>query len=722
MLRGGKITVGDRIAVARRRDSNRESRLVIGATVADDAQTKITAGEGAKSRTRKRLGGTEDIIQTLSRAVEQSPACVVITDPLGTIEYVNPKFCQLTGYAPEEVIGQNPRVLKSGETATEEYEALWSAITSGRTWTGTFLNKKKSGELYWEQASISPIRNGRRTTHYVAVKEDITERKRAEEALRASERDFRLLAENSTDMIARHSPEGVPLYVSPACRHLLGYEPEELVGRPLSDLIHPEDRVAFERHWLAMIDGTQIETAICRFRRNDATYVWLEATSRAIRHVESGEVVEVQTASRDITERKSAEEALRELALERAEQVITAHALSEASVALATDPENARLHEIILEHMGRVVPCTTAHIFEYRDGWAVTAGGYGEPRLPEGLHVARLDDARHLFPRSDEQGRFIRDTTVAPGWHHLPPWHGQHEIRSAIIIPLVVHGEVYGCLSVGSTMPNVYDVRHYRVAFAFGERIVQALWNARLYQLEQERARAAEQLAALRSDFVAAVSHELRTPLTAVLGYAELLKGRWEMLSDQQRRSFIDLIAAAANRQKLLVEDLLRVSRLDTAEPTIRHEPIRVVDAIRGATAVVNGAYSDQRITSEGPPQLAVLADASLMERILINLIDNAAKYSAEGSPVGVTWMGEGDMCVVRVHDRGPGIPEEARGILFSRFGRVPGSRMRAGRVGTGLGLYLGREYAQAMGGSLELESTNHTGSVFCLRLPIIRR
>ena len=128
---------------------------------------------------------TEEELRKLFNAVEQSSCSVVITDIKGNIEYVNPKFSRVTGYAPEEAIGQNPRILKSGEKPPEEYKGLWDTITSGREWEGEFHNKKKNGELYWEYASISPIRNPEGAiTHFVAVKEDITERKRAEDELR----------------------------------------------------------------------------------------------------------------------------------------------------------------------------------------------------------------------------------------------------------------------------------------------------------------------------------------------------------------------------------------------------------------------------------------------------------------------------------------------------------------------------------------------------------
>lgn len=123
-------------------------------------------------------------LQKLSMAIEQSPASVIITDTKGNIEYVNPKFSEVTGYSFDEVLGKNPRILKSGNLSVDTYSELWKKITNGGTWTGEFQNKKKDGTLYWESSSISPIKTETgATTHFLAVKEDITEKKKYEEEL-----------------------------------------------------------------------------------------------------------------------------------------------------------------------------------------------------------------------------------------------------------------------------------------------------------------------------------------------------------------------------------------------------------------------------------------------------------------------------------------------------------------------------------------------------------
>jgi PAS domain S-box-containing protein len=126
----------------------------------------------------------EEKLLQLSQAVEQSPVTIVITDTKGAINYVNPQFTETTGFTYEEALGQNPRIMKSGHTSSEEYKNLWKTISKGKNWHGEFHNKKKNGDLYWESASISPIINSLgETTHYIAIKEDITERKLAEKKL-----------------------------------------------------------------------------------------------------------------------------------------------------------------------------------------------------------------------------------------------------------------------------------------------------------------------------------------------------------------------------------------------------------------------------------------------------------------------------------------------------------------------------------------------------------
>jgi PAS domain S-box-containing protein len=152
----------------------------------EKGQTIGLVGIGRDITERKRI---EQDIRKLFHAVEQSPASVMITNTKGEIEYINPKFTEITGYTMEEVVRKNPRILKSGETSNAEYAQLWQSITAGKEWKGEFHNKKKNGELFWETALISPIFDEHKTiTHFLALKEDITEKKKMQSQLLQSQK------------------------------------------------------------------------------------------------------------------------------------------------------------------------------------------------------------------------------------------------------------------------------------------------------------------------------------------------------------------------------------------------------------------------------------------------------------------------------------------------------------------------------------------------------
>jgi PAS domain S-box-containing protein len=153
-------------------------------------------GIGHDITTRKKA---EEELRKLSQAVEQSPVSIIITDVDGVIEYVNPTFSELTGYTRQEAIGENPRILKSETTPKEMYTQLWNTIKSGREWHGEFQNKKKNGEIYFESALISPIFDQKGSiTHFLASKEDITNRKIAEEVIRQKVEELAISNEELT--------------------------------------------------------------------------------------------------------------------------------------------------------------------------------------------------------------------------------------------------------------------------------------------------------------------------------------------------------------------------------------------------------------------------------------------------------------------------------------------------------------------------------------------
>lgn len=290
---------------------------------------------------------------------------------------------------------------------------------------------------------------------------------------------------------------------------------------------------------------------------------------------------------------------------------------------------------------------------------------------------------------------------------------------AAAVLPLLANGRVLGTLTLCFTKLRCFEPEDQEFLLTVAGLTAQALDRARLYVHEHERAEMAADLARMRGDFVASVSHELRTPLTAIVGYGELLAARWSQMSDESRREAVQRIVVSANRQKKLVEDLLLVSRMDVGVIAVDCEVVDLAAQMDQAVAEVQASYAGQRIARAGPSGIRVQGEAGRIVQVLVNLLDNAAKYSPESSAVEVAWESVGASAIIRVRDHGPGIPAEGRERLFTRFGRIPGSRIRSGRVGAGLGLYLGRQLAQAMGGELDLESTGPGGSTFRFVLPL---
>ncbi len=264
----------------------------------------------------------EQRIRQLSLAVEQSATVTLITDVEGSIEYVNPSFTQLTGYTLEEVLGKNPRLLKSGRMPPEFFRDLWETIRGGDVWHGEVLNRKKNGDLYWGRASIAPIRDVKgKTTHFVEVLEDVTEQYRAAEALRQSELKHRLLVEQIPAIVYRAEPgmEGRWLYVSPQIRPLLGFTEEEWLGDPAiwARQLAEEDRQrVFEAEKQAVERGLPLSIEY-RMRAKDGRAVWFRDLASIVDQAD-GETRVMQGILLDITEqRRASEESANEVARRR---------------------------------------------------------------------------------------------------------------------------------------------------------------------------------------------------------------------------------------------------------------------------------------------------------------------------------------------------------------------------------------------------------------------
>ncbi|GCL73232.1 bifunctional diguanylate cyclase/phosphodiesterase [Paenibacillus naphthalenovorans] len=250
----------------------------------------------------------------IRHALDQS-SIVAITDPRGIILYVNEQFCRISRYEREELLGQDHRILNSGYHSRDFFKNMWATIGSGDIWRGEIRNKAKDGSFYWVDTTIVPFLNEQgRPYQYVSIRNDISLRKQMEEEIRKSEERYRLITENSSDLISIIDAEGNFLYVSPSHASLLGHDLPDFESSQILQWVHEEDREtvvdAIESRLAARKESPPLEF---RVRTRGGSYCYMETKINPILN-QSGEVNSLTLIMRDITERKKSEQTIYHLA------------------------------------------------------------------------------------------------------------------------------------------------------------------------------------------------------------------------------------------------------------------------------------------------------------------------------------------------------------------------------------------------------------------------
>ncbi|MFZ4775216.1 MAG: PAS domain S-box protein [Terrimicrobiaceae bacterium] len=281
----------------------------------------------------------QEELENLRMAVEQSSSVVLITNASGIIEFVNPAFEKHSGYRPEEVLGKNPSILKSGEQNSAFYKNLWDTITAGKTWQGVFHNRAKDGSLFWESATISPVfdREGE-IRRFIAVKENITRRIESEHALDQEQKKLSLVLQASSEIaFIGTNPEGIITSFNEGAESMLGYSAAEVVGRATPVRFHLESEMAERRKELSREIGSPVEgfnvfvlDAIkgrskvreWTYLRKDGSPLQVSLVVTAVRS-SSGEITSFLGIAQNISDAKRTEQALRqsEALLERTGRV-----------------------------------------------------------------------------------------------------------------------------------------------------------------------------------------------------------------------------------------------------------------------------------------------------------------------------------------------------------------------------------------------------------------
>ena len=666
---------------------------------------------------------SEETLRLQSAALEATATGVAITDSKGTIHWVNPAFTELTGYSAAEAIGQNPRVLKSGRHPESFYRDLWQTISAGHVWKGEMVNRHKDGRLYQEEMTITPVRNQQGVvSHFVAIKQDITERKQAEleisranQSLRESDEKFHQLADNISDTFWIRSPDMSEVhYVSPAFERIWGRSVKSLYAEPHRwvDFILPEDRERVRGAFAALVGEARSLDLEYRILRPDGEIRWVRARGFQVRDAADNLVRHAGIVT-DITERKQAQEALRrtsELMLRTGELAkIGGWELDLQNMKLFWSVETGRIHEVDPPFAPSLDQAINFYAPEARPviQAAVQAGiDAGKPfDLDLPLTTA---NGRRIWVRAQgsavmENGKAVKligaiqDITERKrAQAELENLHKQLVVASrqagmAEIATNVLHnvGNVLNSVNI-STGLIVESVKKSKAAGL-----------ASVVVLLQEQA----------PDLGAFITHDTR---------GKHLPAYLAQLSEQL------LAEQAANRGELdsLQRNVEHIKEIVAMQQTYASfggvkEMINAVDLVEDSLRMSAGALSRHRVEVirelETVPPMNVEKHKIL--QILVNLLRNA-KYACQDSgrvdPRLTVRVANGDGRVrISVIDNGVGIPPENLTRIF-----IHGFTTR--KNGHGFGLHSGALAAQEMGGSLTVHSDGlGQGAAFTLELPL---
>jgi epoxyqueuosine reductase len=427
-----------------------------------------------------------------------------------------------------------------------------------------------------------------------------------------------------------------------------------------------------------------------------------------------GRLVELERAhARDADARAGEAERLRD---ELGRRIDVLEATSRAARALASSLDLDEAFAAFVRELRGLLPFGRAAILLAEgDGARVmaTAGAGADEFLPpgsriavEGSILADVIESGHTLYREDIEDRLY------------PEEEGllQLGVRSRVLAPLQLGTRTIGALALSRDEPHGFTREEVELVTLLGRLVATAVQNLRTYEAERATVEELRRLSSLRADFVSLVSHELRSPMAAVIGSARTLQARWRELRPEQREAFLAVIADETSRLSSLVGDVLDTSRIEAGTFAYRFDRVDLSEILRDSIAAAEIGQDEVRLEVELPSALPeVNGDAERLRQLVDNLLSNAIKYSESGGEVRVAASSDNGTVVVRVSDSGPGISPEHQAQIFEKFGRAGGSA----KPGTGLGLFLSRSFAEAHGGTLDVDSRPGEGATFTLRLPL---
>jgi len=649
------------------------------------------------------LKTAEDRLRKLFRAVEQSPVATVITDLAGLVEYVNPAYERITGYSAPEAQGRPVHFLEAGDLAPLFAEGLWARIIAGEDWRGEFRHRRKNGETYWEEATVTPLRNAQgKITHVIAVKEDISGRKAAAAALEESEERFRRIVETANEGIWILGPDDTTLYVNQTMLDMLGCVAGDVLARPMSDFIFPEDMADYRKRIRSRHAG-QSDRYERRLRAKNGAQIWTLVSACPVTN-HDGDFAGSFGMCADITESKRIQRLL-EARLDMT-RVVEEQGLEAGLKTALAAAEDITRSEAGFFHLAEEDPAGGNIVWSART--------LAQCSAPENGMRGWLKSMRGVRP-------LLRNTqAVQPA--ELPAGHVP--LSRQLIAPVRDKGRLVACMAVANK-PLDYDARDADTLATLAGMAWEAAIRERAREALVHGKELAEDAAKAKSEFLANMSHEIRTPLNGVLGMLQLLQGG---ASPQERTRFTAMALDAGRRLLDLLNDILDFSRLEAGGATLHIEPFDLREVCATVSNVLGFVSRNKGLplACEIDPSVpqALKGDEARLRQILFNLVGNSIKFTNAGAihigACATPNAARPELVNLRlwVADTGIGIEDEKISYLFERFTQSDASFARR-HEGAGLGLAIVKRIVALMDGALCVESAPGVGTTIHVSLPL---
>jgi PAS domain S-box-containing protein len=652
-----------------------------------------------------------DLYQAIFR---NSREPVAIIDPLGLYLEQNAAHAELLGYSDAELREQTPAI----HLGEEVFNEVARTLAQDGEYRGEVVSRTKSGQIRHLELSAFTMRTeSGEPLCFVGIKRDITERKRAEEALQRSEAELTDFFENAAIGLHWVGPDGTILRVNRAELDMLGYTREEYIGHNIAEFHVDKDII--EDILTRLTAGEVLQDYEARLLCKDGSIIHARINSSVYR--EDGKFIHTRSFTRDFTARKRTETRL---------------ALQYAVTEILSQSRD------FIESAGRILRAACESLdWEVGALWRVDTAA-NVLRFVEICHASKMQTPE--FDKLTRTFTFVKgvglpgriwasgepawiDNLVADTNFPRAPVATREGLHGAFGFPIKLGEDVLGVVEFFSPEVRKPDDELLKLVAGIGGQIGQFTERKRAEErlaelLDSERAARgeAERANRLKDEFLATLSHELRTPLNAVIGWARMLSsGR---LDPDSARHALEVIERNAWAQKQIIEDILDVSRVITGKLQLNLTPVDLVAIVDAALDAVRPAMEAKEIKIEtliDSSLRLISGDPDRLQQVIWNVLSNAAKFTPVGGKVEIAVGQKNAHVEINVKDTGPGIEPSFLPHVFERFRQADGSTTRT-HGGLGLGLAIVRHLVELHGGTIAVDNRDDgPGAVFTIRLPL---